>query len=358
MKRITVILTCCMALAATAAEKIEQSGVPAVIEAANGRKARVFLQELKDDRLTFQPYQVPRNRTVPVEAVSSLAFYPTDFDAEALQQMIDRAEYDQAVAVLAPLMASYEKYMLIENNFRDQYSRMMECYFWTGDYEKAKEAADIMIATGVPLLTQRGQVFYALIAVETGDLETAARIREEIEGAAAGLYVQASIERAEKRIREAFKTISNILLFHANDVEWMGRGELLSAQLYLDYMGTNAVITTNSPMLTARQTMNIYRGASVSAEAEKIWKSLDGETAQKEIDARKEQRRKELAELKAREEEEERQAELKAAEDAETAARAAGGTNTAAEAQSEIQADGTGTNVTDEVQSDIADESM
>ena len=78
-------LICCLTLGVMAQEVAVQSGTPAVIEAVNGMKARVFLQRLQGGRLTFQPYQVTRNRTVPVEAVESLSFYP-DYDDEAVDQ--------------------------------------------------------------------------------------------------------------------------------------------------------------------------------------------------------------------------------------------------------------------------------
>jgi hypothetical protein len=335
MKWKIMSLAGCIAVAVTAAEEPVQPGTAAVIEAANGKKAPVFLQQLEGDRLTFQPYKVPRNRTVPVEAVKSLAFYPPEYDAEAVQQLVDRAAYEEVLSVLVPLMEPYEEYMAIENNLRELYSIMMESHFQTGDFENARREAAVMIATGEPLLVQRGQVHYALIALTQGDVETAMKLRDEIEGEAAGLYVQACIERENEKIKDAFKTISNILLYHGNDVEWMGRSELLSAHLYMDYMATNSVITTNSPMLTARQTMIIYRGTSVSAEAEKLWKSLGGEEAQAAIEAEKEEKRRLEAERKA-----ERRAER---------ARQRSAQETEPAAQTDADA---GTNVTENVQSE------
>ena len=320
MKWIGMSLICCLAVGAMAKEEIVQSGTPAVIEAANGKKARVFLQQFTNGRLSFQPYQSTRNMTVPVEAVRSLEFYP-QYDADALQQQFLSADYTGALTVLKSLLEPYVEYMSIDNNLRELYSMLMEAYFRTGDYSNAKKAAEVLIATGDTALLQRGQVHLALMAIEMGDLETADKIREEISGEAAKLYVQACIERAENRTVDAFKTVSNVLLFHANDFEWMGRSELLSAELYVDYMAKNPVVETNSPLFTARQAKNIYRGSSVSAEAEKLWASLGGEKVQAAIDAEKAEERRKEAEIEA--ERKAAQEEMQARREAEAEARRA-----------------------------------
>ena len=196
---------------------------------------------------------------------------------------------------------------------------------------KIKKAAALLIASGDPALMQRGQVFLALAAIAGGDIQTALGIRSEVASEAAGLYLQACIEQAEQRPKDAIKTISLNILDHANDVEWLGPSELLCAHLYLDMVSSNSVVTTNSALNTARQVKNIYAGTYVAANAKNLWTSLGGpeiEAAEEKLKAERAIAKKE-AEEKRKAEKIKRQAEEKAKKEAEAAAAAAteAGTN-------------------------------
>jgi len=317
MKRIWIGL---VALAVTGAvaqqQQGAQSGTPALLEAFNGKQARVFLQDLKDGKLTFQAYKSNRNITVPAEKVKSLTFYPK-YDAAAVEQQFSAGDYAAVVSSLDPLMEPYWEYMVVDNNLHGAFCMLMEAQRKGGNLSKVREAAALLVGSGDPVLVQRGQVNIALAAITDNDLETARKLRGEATSEAAGLYMQACIERAEQRPKDAIKTVSNIIIDHANDIEWLAPSELLCAHLYMDMMemmGTNSVITTNSALHTARQVKNIYAGTSAAADAEKLWVSLGGAELEAAIAAKKAAR--EAEEKAAREK---REAEEKAVQEKEEA---------------------------------------
>ncbi|MEN7973032.1 MAG: hypothetical protein ABFR47_04275, partial [Verrucomicrobiota bacterium] len=319
---ISLIALCSMV---TLAQEGTQSGVPASLEAANGKTVRVFLQHLKDGNITFQPFKSSNDFTVPVSKVKSLTFYPK-YDEEALEQQFIAGEYSAFIATLEPIMEPFWEYMVLDNNLRNDFCMLMDAYLKTGDRAKTRKAADSLLAATDPKVVQRAQVDIALVAILENDLETAKKLRGEITSESAGLYLQACIEREEKRPEDAIKTVSGIIIDHANDVDWLAPSELLCAYLYLDIMelqGTNSVITTNSAVHTARQVKNIYSGTSVAADAEKLWVSLGGAEHEAELAEGRVERLKRKAEQKAKREAEQKakwEAEQKAKKEAEAAA--------------------------------------
>lgn len=352
MNRAWISLVALVAVGAMAQKADVQSGTPAMLEGSTGKKAPVFLQSLKDGRLIFQPRKSTKNIPAPVSKIRSLTFFPK-YDAEAVELQFNSGDYAGALAALVPVMEPYNEYMLIENNLRDTYCMQMDAYRKTGDLANARKAAMVLMETGTTNLMQRGQVTLALLAISGEDLETAKKIRNEVTSVPAGLYLQACIERAEDRPKDAIWTVSGIIINHANEVEWLGPSELLCAHLYLDMLTTNSVITTNSPMNTARQVKNIYGGSSVAADAEKIWISLGGAKVEAALAAEKaererietEEREKQEAEQKEREAERlaAEEAEKKAKEEAEAALLEASQDGTNGNASAESAAD---TNVT------------
>ncbi len=343
MKRIWIGLMALLAMGAVAQEQPEaQSGTPALLEAVNGKQARVFLQRLEKGKLTFQAYKSNRDIAVPASKIKSLTFYPK-YDAEAVEQQFNAGDYSAVLSTLDPLMETFWDYMVVDNNLRAAFCMLMDAYYKTGELPKARKAANILLESGDPELVQRGQANLALVAIAGNDLETAKKIRNEVTSEAAGLYLQACIERAEKRPKDAIKTVSDLLINHANDVEWLAPSELLCAYLYVDMLGPNSVITTNSALHTARQVKNIYAGSSVAADAEKLWVSLGGAEREAAIAAEKAEREKKAAEKKA-----EREAEEKAKLEAEDAA----STNTVEAGQSENTASTNDLNTTTEMESE------
>jgi hypothetical protein len=350
MKRIWISLAALVAVGVMAQEKEAQSGTPALLEAINGRQAPVFLQSMEDGELTFQPRNSTRNMTVSGTKIASLTFFPK-YDAEAVEQQINTGDYEGALATLVPLMAPYVDYMVVENNMRGPFCMLMDAYRKSGDFTKAREAANILLKSGDPEMVHRGQVTVALLAIAENDLETAKKIRNEVTSETAGLYLQASIERVEQGPKVAIWTVTGIILNHANDVEWLGPSELLCANLYKDMLGTNSVITTNSPMLTARQVKNMYNGSSVAADAEKLWRSLGGEEVEAAILAQKEEEERLEAEIiaKRRAEQDKREAEEKAKKEAEAALKVEHEAGTNVNATVEMDEAGTNVNVTVEM---------
>lgn len=348
MKRIWISLIALVAMGAVAQEPETQSGTPAMLEAINGKQARVFLQRLEDGKLTFQAYKSTKDMTVPASKIKSLTFYPK-YDAEAVEQQFNAGDYSNVLSTLDPLMESFWEYMTVENNLRDAFCMLMDAYYKNGDFPKTRKAAGILLESGDPKLVQRGQANIALVAIAENDLETAKKIRGEVTSEAAGLYLQACIERAEQRPKDAIKTVSDIIIYHANDVEWLAPSELLCAYLYVDMLGANSVITTNSALHTARQVKNIYAGSSVAADAEKLWFRLGGAEREAAIAAEKAEREKEEAEKKAK-----REAEEKAKKEAEAASQAeeAASTNIVEAAESENTASTNDVNTTTEMESE------
>ena len=241
------------------------------------------------------------------------------------------------LVTLVPLLEPYWDYMVVENNLRASFGMLLNAYRETGEFSRLQEGAALLMASGDPALMQRGQVFLALAAIAAGDLQTAGQIRSEVSSEAAGLYLQACIEQAEQRPKDAIKTISLNILDHANDVEWLGPSELLCAHLYLDMVGSNSVITTNSALNTARQVKNIYAGTYVSANAKKLWTNLGGpeiEAAEEQLKVDRAKAKKEAAE-KREAEKKKREAEEKAKQEAEAASPAGTNVTTTTEMESE-----------------------
>lgn len=316
MKRILLGLWVFASAGAMAAE--EQSGVPARLEAINGKQARVFLQRLEDGNVTFQAYKSSRDITVEATKIKSLTFY-LKYDDAVVKESFNSGDYAAVIATLDPLLEPYWEYMVVDNTLRDAFCMLMDAHRKIGKFPTVLKAAALLMASGDPDLMERGRINTALAALAGGDLETAEKVRTEMTSEAAGLYLQASIERAKHQPKAAIQTVSVIIAEHANAVDWLGPSELLCAYLYMDMVGNSPGITTNSARTTARQVKNIYAGSSEAADAEKLWASLGGREI--EAVAAKEKADREAAEKIAWEK---REAEEKAKREAEEAAAAAG----------------------------------
>jgi hypothetical protein len=114
----------------------------------------------------------------------------------------------------------------------------------------------------------KGKIYKALAAIAEGDYEAAEKLKPEIESEAAKLYMQACTQRQQGELKQAMQTVVNIIAEHGNDVEWLGPGELLSANLYLD------LALTNSALNTARQVKNMYAGSHIGGDGAKLYEQL------------------------------------------------------------------------------------
>ena len=362
MKRFLVSLITFSTLVADAQDEMVQSGTPALLEVSNGKKASVFLQKLEDGNITFQPRGSSNSMTVPTDKIKSLKFSMSkeEFDtcreqniitseqitgiygkenlgnAEKLELIFKQilnniAEFsyrgDDAgyVAAIEPFLIDRGEFSAIDNNLDEFYIMLMESYRKLGKLTEAKKCVANLLESNDQEKIEKAKVTMALIAISENDMSTADTIRSELNSEAAALYLQATIERANKNYKDAIKTVTTIISDHANDLEWMPHSELLAAYLYLDMTGTNSVITTNSAINTARQVKNIYAGSNVAGDARKFWASLGGEQIEAEEKAAKAERAaaEKLAKEKRLEAEKIRRAEAKARREAEAAAKAA-----------------------------------
>ncbi len=276
MKRIFISVMAFSVLSVMAQEKAVQSGTPAKLEAINGKQISVFLQSQKEGELTFQPRKSTRNVSVGIEKVSKLTFF-IKYDAAAVEASFNEGDYPAVVKTLEPLLEPLWDYMVIENNLRHVFRILMDSNRKLGEYTKVRKAAAIFLASGDEELIQRAQVNLALSALAENDRKTADKIRKEVSSEAARLYLQACIERADNQPKKAIRTVAKIITNHANDIVWLAPSELLCAYLYLDMMGSDSIITTNSALHTARQVKSIYSGTHVAADATTLWASLGGE---------------------------------------------------------------------------------
>ena len=283
--------------------------------------------------------------TVPSSKIKSLEFFPK-YDQEAVNAAFVEGDFPAVIQVLEPLMSDFVSYMPIENNMRESFVLLYNCYRFSGDFDNAEMYARKLLTCGSEELEMKGKAGLALVAIEKQDFKTAEKYQLELaeKSEAAGLYLKASIQRAGGEPKLAIQTVTVIIEDHANDLEWLPASELLSAYCYLDMTGSNSVISTNSAMNTARQVKNIYAGTAVAVDATKLWASLGGP----EIEALAEAERAERAAL-MKAEKERRAAEEKAAKEAKVAAKAAA--KAAAEAAA-AQESGVSTNTVTETESE------
>jgi hypothetical protein len=273
MKKLMLLFMLISLSAFAQEEELVQSGTPAMLEAANGKKMKVFLQRLDGGNLTFQPFKSAKDMTVPSAKIKSLEFYPK-VDEAAIEASFNSGDYTAACSVLDPLMLDFEQYMSIENNLFPIFVLHMKARLGLGEYEKVQTAADYMIANTFDYrVAMQGHVYKALASIAEGDFDAAEKQCADIESEAALLYLKACTQRAQGQSKEALQTVVDIIAEHGNDVEWLGPGELLSAHLYLD------LAMTNSALNTARQVKNMYAGSHIGGDGAKLYARLGGDEA-------------------------------------------------------------------------------
>ncbi|MEI6891491.1 MAG: hypothetical protein V5783_04880 [Pontiella sp.] len=288
MKCVFLSLIAFSSVLVTAQQEVVQAGTPALLEAANGRKIKVMLQSIEDDKLTFQPFKSTKDMTVPASKIKNLQFFPK-YDQDAVDAAFISGDFRAVLDIMEPVMADYIEYMAIDNNMRKSFVQVYNCYRFNRDYDNMAAYAERLVACGDDDLVLKGKAGLALVALSKEDLVLAEKLSAEVAeiSVVAGLYLKAEIERAQGNSKEAIQTVTIMIEEYANDVEWLPASELLIAYCYLDMTGTNSVITTNSALNTARQVKNMYAGSAVAADAEKLWASLGGAELEAEIEAEK-----------------------------------------------------------------------
>lgn len=245
-----------------------QSGTPAKLEVTNGKVLKVFLQSLEDGTLSLSLNKSTTIKELPSSKVKGLTFFPK-YDSVATEQSFNNAEYSDVISTLGPVMEPFWEYMPISNNLQQAFGMLVTAHLETGNVDKVREAGEILMASNDAGKVAQGQVFGALAALSlTNGVPVAEKLREEVTSEAAGLYLQACIERAKGNPREASKIVTEIIASHGNDMEWMPQSELLSARLYLDQAFTNSAANC------ARQVQSIYGGSNVASDAEKLRATL------------------------------------------------------------------------------------
>ncbi len=272
MKRILFSLLACSAMAVSAQEAapVEQSGIPAKLEAINGKMARVFLQKMENGTIMFQPYRSTQVIAVDASKVKSLEFFPK-YDETAVTTAYEAGKFDVVLELLEPVMEEFWPYMTVENNLTKAFSALMQSYRGVGNREKANAAAQILMGSSNDELAMEGRVVLALDAINTGDFAKADELVGGIDDEVGQLFMKAATLRAKKQTKEAFQIVTQIIDEHGNNLNWMPQAEMLSAYLYLD---STIPSSTNSAANTARQVKNIYKGTHTAGEAAQFRASL------------------------------------------------------------------------------------
>ena len=262
-------------MSALAKEKVVPVGVPARLEAINGKVAKVMLQSQVGNDITFRSVNSTRDMKVDKSKVKSLTFFPK-YDADAVEKSFNEADYTSVLSTLNPVMEPYWEYMTVSNNMRSAFYMLLVSSRETGDFATVKKAADIMMKADSPDTVLKGKVNAALVALSEGDIQTAEALRKDIGSEPASLFLQACIQRAQDDPRAASRTIAKVISQHGNDMLWMPYSEMLSAQLYLD------AGMTNSADVTARQVQNFYAGTQITKNADKLRSGLESTTVETE----------------------------------------------------------------------------
>lgn len=273
MKRL--LFTLAALAAATVSGQGAQSGTAAVLETAKG-KMPVFLQSLEDGVLTFQPRNSDRNIPGPIDKIKGLQFFPK-YDLVAAEHSFNEGDYETVIAMLERPLKEYWDYMAIDNNARPAFFMLAHSYLETENMERVQQAGEALMASHDPVVASQGYVYTgmaALAAVDTNGVVTAEalaaaeQISEKVESGSAKRYLLANIARAKGEYARASWLVAEIIAEHGNDLDWMPRSELLSAELYLDQA------LTNSASLCARQVASIYMGSNIGRDAEKLHEKL------------------------------------------------------------------------------------
>lgn len=267
MKRMLIIIASLATLASIAQKTAVPEGVPARLEAINGKVVNALLQKREGSSVTFRVYGSDRDISVDQSMVKSLEFI-VKYDAKAVELNVNNGDYAAVLSVLEPVMAPLLDYIAISNNMQSTFCLMMDAYRERGDYDAAEKIAKVLVDSGDAGLTTKGLVNSTLVAIKKKDLDAAGSYCAKVKSEPANLYLQACIERAKNQPVQAIQHAVDVILKHGNDMDWMPPSELLCGELYLD-MGM-----TNSADTTFRQVATFYEGTRYAAESAKMREGL------------------------------------------------------------------------------------
>jgi len=249
---------------------------PAVVTLNDEKSFRVFLMSTDGETVATEFQRLRTRKTYEVDEIAMIEFTPEGLNEIEVERLIERAhklfqqaEYDQLIEEVEPVTAPYGAYMYINNNLQNTYGLLMQAYARAGQQEQAAVVAANLMSTQDELLRLNAFVYSALTAAEKKEIDTAKELLEQIDDPAAALYVQASIERAEGKPRDAIQSAATIVAEHVNNQEWLPRAELLCIELYLE------TGRTNSALVAARQTAKIYAGTNIGNEADALYAKIE-----------------------------------------------------------------------------------
>ncbi len=235
---ITVLIT---GIALGQAERPE--GVPALLEAANGKSVRVFLQEASDGNLTFVPVGASQASTIPAARAARLEFFPQEDVADVRRLFMEENDRDTLDGFLKP----YAPFMEIPNALQELYLLQVAANWQERDVEAVKQAALRLVrCAGDEYVQQQGVRYAMLVAMAQGDADEVDALAGQLNSEAARAYLAAEEHRVNGEAKKAMEAVIEMIRVHANVVDWLGPCELLAAELYLDMAMTNSAIETAS----------------------------------------------------------------------------------------------------------------
>lgn len=261
MKRIVLVLAGILLCGrgAQAEGKLE-----ARLNRADGRAWRVVLTGCDDQQLSYHLEKSTAPKTMPLTDVGSLVIKLPELKMDALQEQLTSADYRGVISVLEPAVRTCGTYMALTNNVVGPFALLTKAYLRNGDSAKALAAAKQLQLVSDPAVQGAAKSIAAQAVLEAGDVEGAKAMLGKLDDEVAALYLQARIERAEKRSREAMQTVIKLIATHPNDHNWMPRTELFCAELYID------LERLDSAAEVARQVQILYPGSEFRIEAKQL----------------------------------------------------------------------------------------
>ena len=258
MKLLCIIISFILIMFAEA-QNLEK--LPAMLEAKNGAKARVFLKKITANTLLFSGASSSEDKSIPLERIASLTFLP-DESLSTIEKKIK--ENNKIEPDLENLITPYESYMTIPNNLQLLYTYQM-CNWWLdGKKSLLENACNKLIVCDDENIQTYGLRYSLLLALENNDLLKAEDLIDSLDDSVMKKYFEAEFISMKLGPKHGMNQGTDFILKNANDIDWLAPIELLSAKLYLE-MGM-----TNSAVQTARQVSSIYKGTVIACEALKM----------------------------------------------------------------------------------------
>jgi len=276
-------------------------GVPVKITPVKGKPISGYFQKINGGKVTFLRYRAKTPVDVPVDKIKSVEFL-LKYDHANLDRYFKEGKYSSLTIIFGPNLKPYWDYMGLKNNLQPDFFKLIDSYLYQKKFDKVERAGKILMQSSDPEVLLKGQIYMVWVALSDVDSKGVVRpesirviekIKKEMDSASGKLYLQACIDQAKGKTRQAFRSVCFVIANHANDPYWMPKTELLSAYLYLDSH------LTNSAIKTAQQVQSMYAGSDVADNAKQF--IIDTEKAVAEAKVAAEKRAKERVAEKEKE---------------------------------------------------------